>query len=138
MSRAEQVNEDLQIQVKEMKSLRDKYDDLKAEWMTLKQTNNEYKRTLGEKVKEGFKFQKDYDVFKAKNELLVAELTQDNEARLKMINELQQEREDLREHICSLEGQIAIRERDLKKFRELNEDERDRLQRELRTALEEV
>jgi len=39
-----------------MKTLRDKYDDLKAEWMTLKQTNNEYKRTLADKVKEGFKF----------------------------------------------------------------------------------
>jgi vacuolar-type H+-ATPase subunit D/Vma8 len=75
MTRAEQVNEELQIQLKEMKTLRDKYDDLKAEWMTLKQTNNEYKRTLGEKVKEGFKFQKDYDLFKAKNELLFAELT---------------------------------------------------------------
>ena len=39
-----------------MKTLRDKYEDLKAEWMTLKQTNMEYKRTLGEKVKEGFKY----------------------------------------------------------------------------------
>jgi hypothetical protein len=30
------VNEELQIQLKEMKTLRDKYEDLKAEWMTLK------------------------------------------------------------------------------------------------------
>jgi hypothetical protein len=30
------VNEELQIQLKEMKALRDKYEDLKAEWMTLK------------------------------------------------------------------------------------------------------
>ena len=36
MTRAEQVNEELQIQLKEMKALRDKYEDLKAEWMTLK------------------------------------------------------------------------------------------------------
>jgi hypothetical protein len=56
MTRAEKVNEGLQGQVKEMKVLREKYEDLKAEWMTLKQTNNEYKRTLGDKVKEGFRY----------------------------------------------------------------------------------
>lgn len=38
-----------------MSSFRDKYDDLKAEWMTLQQTNNEYKRTLQVKVKENLK-----------------------------------------------------------------------------------
>ncbi len=32
--------------LKQNKALREKYDDLKAEWMTLKQTNVEYKRTL--------------------------------------------------------------------------------------------
>lgn len=102
MTRAEQVNEELQGQVKEMKGLRDRYEDLKAEWMTLKQTNNEYKRTLGEKVREGFKYQKEFDMFKAKNEMLINELTVENESRLKLINELQEEREELREHICSL------------------------------------
>jgi vacuolar-type H+-ATPase subunit D/Vma8 len=74
--------------VKEIKTLRDKYDDLKAEWMTLKQTNNEYKRTLTEKVKEGFRFQKDFDIFKAKNDLLVNELSAENDTRLRIITEL--------------------------------------------------
>ena len=74
--------------MKEIKTLRDKYDDLKAEWMTLKQTNNEYKRTLTEKVKEGFRFQKDFDIFKAKNDLLVNELSAENDTRLRIITEL--------------------------------------------------
>ena len=74
--------------MKEIKTLRDKYDDLKAEWMTLKQTNNEYKRTLAEKVKEGFRFQKDFDIFKAKNDLLVNELSAENDTRLRIITEL--------------------------------------------------
>jgi hypothetical protein len=47
---------DLLEDLKQSKALREKYDDLKAEWMTLKQTNAEYKRTLQEKVREGFKF----------------------------------------------------------------------------------
>ena len=138
MTRAEQVNEELQGQVKEMKGLRDRYEDLKAEWMTLKQTNNEYKRTLGEKVREGFKYQKEFDMFKAKNDMLISELTAENESRLKLINELQEEREELREHICSLESTITIKDRETKKLRELCEDQTDKLQRELRTALEEL
>ena len=138
MTRAEQVNEELQIQLKEMKTLRDKYEDLKAEWMTLKQTNMEYKRTLGEKVKEGFKYQKDFDLFKAKNDLLVSELSAENDQRLKMITELQQERDELREHVCSLESTLTIKERELKKAFEMHDDVKDRLQRELRTLQEEV
>jgi vacuolar-type H+-ATPase subunit D/Vma8 len=88
MTRAEHVNEELQVQLKEMKTLRDKYDDLKAEWMTLRQTNNEYKRTLADKVKEGFKYQKDFEIFKTKNELLIGELTLENDSRLRIITEL--------------------------------------------------
>ena len=70
---------DLLEDLKQSKALREKYDDLKAEWMTLKQTNAEYKRTLQEKVREGFKFQKDFELFKQKNEMLIDELTGDND-----------------------------------------------------------
>lgn len=46
LSKAEAVNVELHEDLKQNKALREKYDDLKAEWMTLKQTNVEYKRTL--------------------------------------------------------------------------------------------
>ncbi len=46
LSKAEAVNVELLEDLKQNKALREKYDDLKAEWMTLKQTNVEYKRTL--------------------------------------------------------------------------------------------
>ena len=98
----------------------------------------EYKRTLGEKVKGGFKYQKDFDLFKAKNDLLVSELSAENDLRLRMTTELQQERDELREHVCSLEGALTIKERELKKAFDLHEDVKDRLQRELRTVQEEV
>jgi len=55
-----------------------------------------------------------------------------------MITELQQERDDLREGVCSLEGALTIKERELKKSRDKHDEDKDRLQRELRTALEEV
>ena len=51
-----------------MNILRDKYDDLKAEWMTLQQTNQEYKRTLQLKVKEGMKLSKDLEALKKKHD----------------------------------------------------------------------
>lgn len=79
LTKAETVNVELLEDLKQTRALRDKYDDLKAEWMTLRQTNNEYKRTLQEKVREGFKFQKDFEIFKQKNELLINELTIDND-----------------------------------------------------------
>ncbi len=78
----------MQESLKDMKMLREKYEDLKAEWLSLKQTNNEYKRTLGEKVKEGFRFQKDYELFKQKNELIIAELNNDNENCRQIMNQL--------------------------------------------------
>ncbi len=78
----------MQESLKDMKMLRDKYEDLKAEWLSLKQTNNEYKRTLGEKVKEGFRFQKDYELFKNKNDLIIAELKNDNENCHQIMNQL--------------------------------------------------
>jgi ERCC4-type nuclease len=55
-----------------------------------------------------------------------------------MITELQQERDELREHVCSLETALTIKEKELKKAFELHEDVKDRLQRELRTVQEEV
>ena len=39
LTKAVSVNESLQVELKGMSKLRDKYDDLKAEWMTLSQTN---------------------------------------------------------------------------------------------------
>jgi len=74
--------------LKEMKQLRDKYEDLKAEWMTLKQTNQEYKRTLAEKVKEQFRVQKEIEGYKAKTENNIAELTAESEARLQVLTSL--------------------------------------------------
>ena len=79
LTKAEAVNVDLLEDLKQNRTLREKYDDLKAEWMTLRQTNAEYKRTLQEKVRDGFKFQKDFELFKQKNELLINELTMDND-----------------------------------------------------------
>ena len=73
------MNVDLLEDLKQSRALREKYDDLKAEWMTLQQTNAEYKRTLQEKVRDGFKFQKDFDLFKQKNEMLINELGADND-----------------------------------------------------------
>ena len=40
--------------------------------------------------------------------------------------------------MCSLEGALTIKERELKKAFDLHEDVKDRLQRELRTVQEEV
>jgi hypothetical protein len=71
-----------------MKQLREKYDDLKAEWMTLKQTNQEYKRTLADKVKEHFRMQKEIDVYKAKTEITIADLTAESDARLHVLTSL--------------------------------------------------
>ena len=88
---------DLLEELKQTKALREKYDDLKAEWMTLKQTNAEYKRTLQEKVREGFKFQKDFELFKQKNEMLIDELTSDNDQRGQVIRMLEGEREQMRD-----------------------------------------
>lgn len=93
LSKAEAVNVELLDDLKQNKSLREKYDDLKAEWMTLKQTNTEYKRTLQEKVRDGFKFQKDFELFKQKNELLINELTADNDQRLQTLRILESERD---------------------------------------------
>lgn len=73
------MNVDLLEDLKQSRALREKYDDLKAEWMTLRQTNAEYKRTLQEKVRDGFKFQKDFELFKQKNEMLINELGADND-----------------------------------------------------------
>lgn len=39
LTKAVSVNESLQVELQGMSKLRDKYDDLKAEWMTLSQTN---------------------------------------------------------------------------------------------------
>ena len=55
-----------------------------------------------------------------------------------MTTELHQERDELREHVCSLEGALTIKERELKKAFDQHEDVKDRLQRELRTVKEEV
>jgi len=64
LSRAENVNLDLLQEVRDLKQLRDKYEDLKAEWLTLKQTNTEFKRTLGDKVKETMRMQREYELFR--------------------------------------------------------------------------
>ena len=48
----------------------------------------------------------------------MSELSSDNEARLQMIGTLQQERDSLKEHICSLEGIVTVKERELKKATE--------------------
>ncbi len=44
----------------------------------------------------------------------------------------------LKEHICSLEGTISIKERELKRVIDLNEDDRDKCLRDLKAALEEL
>jgi chromosome segregation ATPase len=64
LSRAENVNLDLLQEVRDLKQLRDKYEDLKAEWLTLKQTNTEFKRTLGDKVKETMRMQRENELFR--------------------------------------------------------------------------
>ena len=128
---------DLLEDLKQSKALREKYDDLKAEWMTLKQTNAEYKRTLQEKVREGFKFQKDFELFKQKNEMLIDELTDDNDQRGQAIRMLESEREQMRDQICTLESMIAVKDRDLRRIQDVSGDEREKMQRELRSAIEE-
>lgn len=138
LSRAENVNLDLLQEVRDLKQLRDKYEDLKAEWLTLKQTNTEFKRTLGDKVKETMRIQREYELFRQKHDMLMSELSSDNEARLQMIGTLQQERDSLKEHICSLEGIVTVKERELKKATELHEESISRVNRDLRQALEEL
>jgi len=68
----------------------------------------------------------------------MSELSSDNEARLQMIGTLQQERDSLKEHICSLEGIVTVKERELKKATELHEESISRVNRDLRQALEEL
>ena len=138
LSRAENVNLDLLQEVRDLKQLRDKYEDLKAEWLTLKQTNTEFKRTLGDKVKETMRMQREYELFRQKHDMLMSELSSDNEARLQMIGTLQQERDSLKEHICSLEGIVTVKERELKKATEQHEESISRVNRDLRQALEEL
>ena len=70
--------------------------------------------------------------------MLMSELSSDNEARLQMIGTLQQERDSLKEHICSLEGIVTVKERELKKATELHEESISRVNRDLRQALEEL
>ncbi len=102
------MNSELQESLKEVKVLREKYDDLKAEWLTLKQTNNEYKRTLGDKVKEGFRYQKEYELFKQKNELIISELTTDNDKLNLYLSQLTSEKDSLKELVYSLESQLTV------------------------------
>jgi len=51
----------LEEQIRSSKDLSESYDDLQAESLTLKQTNEEYKRTLASKVKEIMQLQRDID-----------------------------------------------------------------------------
>ena len=71
-----------------MSVLRDKYDDLKAEWMTLQQTNQEYKRTLQTKVKEGLKLTKDLEALKRKHDNTIKDTSEDHENSLSVISSL--------------------------------------------------
>ena len=132
LTKAEAVNVDLLEDLKQNRTLREKYDDLKAEWMTLRQTNAEYKRTLQEKVRDGFKFQKDFELFKQKNEMLISELSADNDQRMQMVRGVESERDQLKDHICTLESMIAVKDRDMRKIQEMTSDEKEKLQRELR------
>jgi hypothetical protein len=132
LSKAEAVNVDLLEDLKQNRTLREKYDDLKAEWMTLRQTNAEYKRTLQEKVRDGFKFQKDFELFKQKNEMLISELSADNDQRMQMVRTIESERDQLKDHICTLESMITVKDRDMRKIQEMTSDEKEKLQRELR------
>ncbi len=52
-----------------MSNVNDKYDDIKAEWLTLQQTNSEYKRTLSLKVKENMRLQQELELQRKKHEL---------------------------------------------------------------------
>jgi hypothetical protein len=57
-----------------MGHLRDKYDDLKAEWLTLHQTNAEYKRTLQQKIKDALKLTKESELSNQRADLVMKEL----------------------------------------------------------------
>jgi len=45
---------------------------------------------------------------------------------------LEGERDQMKDHICSLESMIAVKDRDLRKVEEMTADEKEKLQRELR------
>lgn len=97
-----------------MVSLRDRYDDLKAEWMTLQQTNIEYKRALQQKMKEFFQIQRELDQSRLRHEHSLREMHADKEDSIHLLANLQVERDMLKEHICKLEGTLSLNERDLK------------------------
>ena len=101
-----------------MSQIRDKYDDIKAEWMALTQMNQEFKRTLQIKVKENMKITKDLELQKQSFDLQMKEMTQDAEARLMSISSLQTEKDALRDQINQLESHIAVKEREVYRVNE--------------------
>lgn len=44
----------------------------------------------------------------------------------------------MKDHLCTLESMIAVKDRDIRKLTDSTSDEKERLQRELRQALEEA
>jgi len=107
------VNESLSAEIKGMAALRDKYDDLKAEWMTLHQTNQEYKRTLQAKVKETMKLSKDFDNMKRRLEGTLKETAEDQENHLTAISSLQVEQDMLKNTVNDYETLLAAKEREI-------------------------
>lgn len=49
-----------------------------------------------------------------------------------MVRGVESERDQLKDHICTLESMIAVKDRDMRKIQEMTTDEKEKLQRELR------
>lgn len=64
--------------------------------------------------------------------MLISELSADNDQRMQMVRGVESERDKLKDHICTLESMIAVKDRDMRKIQEMTTDEKEKLQRELR------
>jgi hypothetical protein len=64
--------------------------------------------------------------------MLISELSADNDQRMQMVRTIESERDQLKDHICTLESMITVKDRDMRKIQEMTTDEKEKLQRELR------
>jgi len=69
--------------------LSERYEDLQAESLTLRQTNEEYKRTLAQKVKEILGLQREVEGIKKHYQQVIEESHGESEAKYSQISKIQ-------------------------------------------------
>lgn len=125
-------------EIQDLSQTKAKYEDLRVEVLTLKQTNVEYKKSLGAKVKETLKLQKEGQGLKENSELELLQIRRQVESLRDELRSTILVAQELKDDNLSLERRLEEQERSQKTEREGLEDSHLDLQKQCQTKEQEL